>query len=114
MLDGYVQGGGRLVGEEQRRFAGQGAGDGDPLTHAATELVGQPIDSGFGFWDPYLVEKIERDLLRFSAVDVLVLPQVFNDLAADLDHRVQGGHGILEDHGDLCSPQAPHLPAGQR
>ena len=114
VLDGDVQGGGRLVGKEQRRLAGQGAGDGDPLTHAATELVGQPIDSGFSFWNPYLVEEVESGLLCFTAVHVLVLPQVFDDLTSDLDHRVQRGHGVLEDHGDLCSPQASHFPAGQR
>ena len=25
------------------------------------------------------------------------------------EHRVQGGHGLLEDHGDILSPDLPHL-----
>ena len=38
-LDGDVEGGGRLVGQQQRRVEGQGHGDHGPLPHAAGELV---------------------------------------------------------------------------
>ncbi len=39
LLDGHVQGGGRLVGDEQLGLAGQGHGDDHPLALAAGELV---------------------------------------------------------------------------
>ena len=38
-LHGDVERGGRLVGEQQRRAAGQGDGDHHPLAHAARQLV---------------------------------------------------------------------------
>ncbi|HCV25188.1 MAG TPA: hypothetical protein DGN59_17150, partial [Candidatus Latescibacteria bacterium] len=63
----------------------------------ATELVGEPIDSGFSFGNPYLVEEVESCPPRFPTVDALVLPQVLGDLTSDLHHRIQGGHGVLED-----------------
>ena len=38
-LDGDVERGGRLVGDDQARLAGDGAGDEDALGHAAGQLV---------------------------------------------------------------------------
>ena len=38
-LDGHVQRGGRLVGDQQPRLAGQRGGDHRPLPHAARQLV---------------------------------------------------------------------------
>ena len=39
-LDRHVEGGRRLVGDEQLGLAGERHGDHDPLAHAARELVG--------------------------------------------------------------------------
>ena len=39
-LDGDVERGGRLIGDQQLRIAGQRDGDHDPLAHAARKLVG--------------------------------------------------------------------------
>ena len=101
VLDGDVQRSRRFVSKEQRRLAGQSAGNGHPLAHAAAEFVGKSIDSGCGLGDPDLVEEIERDPLRFLTANTVVFPQVFGDLTADFHHRIQGGHGVLEDHGDI-------------
>ena len=38
-LDGHIQGGGGLIGDEQLRVAGQGHGNEDPLAQAAGKLV---------------------------------------------------------------------------
>ena len=38
-LDRHVERGGRLVGDQDLRIAGEGPGDGDPLRHAAGDLV---------------------------------------------------------------------------
>ena len=32
------------------------------------------------------------------------------DLVADAHGRVEGGHGLLEDHGDLLAPDTTHPP----
>ena len=35
--------------------------------------------------------------------------QDLGHLLADGEHRVEGGHGLLEDHGDAVAPDAAHL-----
>ena len=35
----------------------------------------------------------------------------FHQLVADGGDRVERGHGLLEDHGDLAAPYGPHLRA---
>ena len=35
------------------------------------------------------------------------------DLVADGHNRVQGGHGVLEDHRDLPAAELTHLPLRQ-
>ena len=47
-LDRDVEGGRRLVGDEQLRVAGQGHRDHDPLAHAARQLVGVLLDAALG------------------------------------------------------------------
>ena len=44
-LDGDVEGGGGLVGDEQLGLAGQRHGDHDPLAEAARELVGIGVEA---------------------------------------------------------------------
>jgi hypothetical protein len=53
-LDGHVQGGGRLVGDQQLRGAGQRDRDHHPLAHPAGELVRVLADAPFGVRDSYL------------------------------------------------------------
>ena len=50
LLDGDVEGGGRLVGDQQLRLAGQRHGDHDPLAHAAGELVREVARSARPAW----------------------------------------------------------------
>ena len=37
----------------------------------------------------------------------------FDDLAADGEHRVEAGHRLLEDHGDLVAADPSHIRLGQ-
>ena len=37
----------------------------------------------------------------------------FGDLRADAHDRVQRGHGLLEDHGDVAAAAAAHFALGQ-
>src|SRR4030042_4448955 len=36
-------------------------------------------------------------------------PHAIDDEVLDLVHRIEGIHGTLRDHGDLLTPDAPHL-----
>ena len=59
-LHGDVEGGGRLVGEQQRRAAGQGDGDHHALAHAAGQLVRVLVEPALGLGDADVVEQLRR------------------------------------------------------
>ena len=63
-LDGDVERGGGLVGEQQLRTAGQGDGDHHPLAHAAGQLVGVLRSRRSGSGMPTDVSSAEGGLLR--------------------------------------------------
>ena len=101
-LNGNVQGGGGFVGNQQLRVAAQRDGDDHPLLHAAGELVGVVVealrpdaDHLQGFLG--LLNQLCAGQLR------LVDLQGLHHLLADGHHRVQGGHGVLKDHGHLLA-----------
>ena len=107
-LNGYVEGGGGFVGDEELGAVDEGHGDEDALTLAAGELVGVVVEAALG----------EGNLLHcgydpcFEGVAWLfrVVGQIgFGDLGADLHDWVEGGHGFLEDHGDGAASVVAHL-----
>ena len=49
-----------------------------------------------------------RGLPGLFAVHALVDAEDLSDLGADAEHRVEGGEGLLEDHGDLFPPDLAH------
>ena len=59
-LDGHVERGGRLVGDEQLGLAGERHGDHHPLAHAARELVRVRVDARLGRGDADEVEHLDR------------------------------------------------------
>ena len=59
-LDRHVEGGGRLVGDEQARLAAQRHGDHDPLAHAARELVGVGAEPLGGVGDVHALQQGRR------------------------------------------------------
>ena len=108
-LHGDVERGGGLVGEEQLRAAGQRDGDGDALAHAAGELVRVLVEAPLGLGDADGVEELERLLVRLVLGDVEVVAEGLGDLPADLHHRVERGHRVLEDHRHLGAPDGSQL-----
>ena len=56
-LDGDIEGGRGLVGDEELGLGGQGHGDHDALLHAAAELVGVIPGTAFGCWNPNALEQ---------------------------------------------------------
>ena len=71
----------------------------------------------------------EEPLARFGAADELqefsspiaglgpggvgVQANCFGQLPSDGEHRVEGGHRLLEDHGDPAAADAPQLGPGE-
>ncbi|GAA3220022.1 hypothetical protein GCM10020256_25600 [Streptomyces thermocoprophilus] len=64
-LDGHVQRGDRLVGDDQLRLQREGAGDADALTLTAGELVREPV----------VVLGVEADQLQQLADLLLTAPR---------------------------------------
>ena len=108
-LDGHVKGGGRLVGDENVRLAGQGHGDHDALAHAAGELKGVLFESLFRLVDADQGQKLRGARLGVPALFVGVEGNGLDDLAADGKDRVQARHGVLEDDGAAFAAKALHL-----
>ena len=100
-LDRHVQRGGRLVGNDDLRIAGQRHGDHDALAHTAGQLVGVHRVDGLAVGA--LLDVLLRLALALVQGDDLV------DLGTDAEHRVQARHRLLEDHRDIVAAQTLHL-----
>ena len=113
-LHRHVQGGGRLVRDQQAGAAGDGHGDHHPLALAAGEAVGVFVHAQLRVLDPHLRQRLDR-----LAAGLLVAearagePDRLDDLVADGEHRVQRGHGLLEDHRDVPAAHLHPLLLGQ-
>ena len=100
-LDGDVERGGRLVGDQQRRLAGQRHGDHRPLPHAARKLVRVGGGALLRRVDADRLQQAHRLALALAPADAVAMQhQRLGDLPADRHHRVQRGHRLLEHHGD--------------
>ena len=87
-LDRDVQRGGRLVGDQQLRLAGQRHGDHHPLAHAAGELVRVVVEPLRGPRDADQPQHLDRARSSRLCGDALVLPNGLGDLPADGHGRV--------------------------
>ena len=108
-LDGHVERRRRLVGDQQLRVAGQRDGDHHPLAHAARELVRILPHPPPRLRDADQGQHLDRLGLGVLGGEPLVQPQRLADLPADVQHRVERGHRLLEDHADLVAADVPHL-----
>ena len=113
-LHRHVQGRRGLVGDQERRVAGQGHGDHGPLPHAAGQLVGVLVEALRGVGDSDLAQHVDRDLAGLLPVRRAVQQDHLANLVANRVHRRQAGHRLLEDHGDLASPDGPDGRAVRR
>ena len=112
-LDGDVEGGGRLIGDQELRLAHQGHGDHRPLPHAARQLMGVFAIATFRFGNPDLGQQVDRSLPGLGLAHLLVGAERCRYLLADREDRVEGGHRFLEDHRDLLASGLLQLLARQ-
>ena len=103
-LDRHVERGGRLVGDQQLRVAGQRHRDHHALPHAAGQLVRILRDAPLRLGDADQAQHLDRARVAPPrASSPLMQRQRLGDLPADGQHRVERGHRLLEDHRDLVA-----------
>ena len=107
-LDGDVERGGRLVGDQQRGLAGERHGDHHPLAHAARELVREAGEDVLRLGDAHQVEHAQCFGVGRGVVHALVFADRLGDLLAGGEHRVERGHRLLKDHRDVSAADAAH------
>ncbi len=108
-LDGDVESGGRLVGDQHVGAVGERHRDHHPLALAAGELVGVGAHPGFGVAEADLAEKFEDAGAGLGADEALVQREALADLPLDGVQRVEAGHRLLEDEADVV---AAHVAQG--
>jgi hypothetical protein len=65
-----------------------------------------------GFRDADLLEHAQRLATRRSKVLALMQSDRLRDLLADGEHRIERGHRLLEDHGNLRAADRLHRGGG--
>src|SRR6266481_1349814 len=112
-LNGHVQCGGRLVGNDQLGVAAQRHGYHHPLEHTAAELMGELLEPALRVRYPDLLETTNGLPAGLRLAHGKVEFKRFGKLALDRENRVEGGHRLLIDHGNLLAADAPDLGTGQ-
>ena len=107
-LNRDVQGRGRLVRNQNFRFASQGHSNNDSLPHPTRQLVGIFIDAFLGIGDFNKLQQFEHAFTTLGTIHGRVILQCFVDLPANGKHWVECGHGFLENHGDANSTDRSH------
>ena len=97
-LDGCIERGGRLVGEQQLRPAGQRKRDHRPLAHAATQFVGIGIEPPLRAGNSHAFEQLQCALTSLVCTDRLVATNRLDNLCAHGIDRVECEKRLLEDH----------------
>ena len=112
-LDGHVERGGGLVGNQDPGLAGQRHGDHHALAHAAGELVRILQQHGLRVGDLHGIEHFQRLFFRLLFVQFLMDDERLAKLPLDGKDRVQAGHRLLKDDGNLVAANFVHLLLGE-
>ena len=111
-LDGHVERGRRLVGDQELGPAGERHRDHDPLAHAARKLVGIGARPARRIGNADFGQKLDDAPAALGAIEVEVGLQRFADLKADGEARIERRHRLLEDHRHvLAGEPAPLIGA---
>ena len=105
-----VEGGGRLIRQQQLRVAGEREGDHRPLAHSAGHLVRVSIQPPLGARNTHLAQRLQRPLPRRLPRQAFMTTQPFDNLLAHGIDRVEGQQRLLENHRAARAAVAPQLP----
>ena len=109
-LDGDVERGGRLVGDDQLRIAGQSDRDHHALAHAAGKLMRILLEPLLGIGDADQPQQFGGARVGVLLVHPEMELQRLDDLQPDRQHRVERGHRLLEDHRDFAAAHVRASP----
>ena len=110
-LDSDVEGGGRLVGDQQVRLVGERHGDHDALALAARELMGIGLQPPLGIVEADLAQELQHAAARGGVVEAVVQLHDLAHLLLDGVQGVERGHRLLEDDRDLLAADLAHVMA---
>ena len=113
-FDRDVERGRRLVEDQQARVRQERHRDDDPLLLAARELMRIGAHDALRVGQAHGLDHVERALVRFLLRHLVVDQRHFHQLPADQHGRIERGHRLLIDHGDLRAADGAQLRARQR
>ncbi len=108
-LDGHVERGGRLVGDEEARRARQRHREHHALAHPTRELMRELVCALLGVGDRDEIEHLQRAATRRVPSDALVEPHGLLELVADGVRRVEARERVLEHHRDPRTADLAHV-----
>ena len=112
-LDGDVERGGRLVGDEELGIAGEPDRDHHALAHAAGQVMRILLEPALAVGDADEPQQLERPRARLALAHLQVDEQRLHDLLADRQDRIERGHRLLEDHRDVAAAHLAHVVVGE-
>ena len=108
-LNGDIQGGGGLVGDDQSRAPREGDRNVDALCHAAGDLVRVQLEDAFRVGDLHLLEQFTCARFEGRWAHRLVPGDHFSQVAVDRVSGVEAAQGVL---GDIADPAAADRSVG--
>ena len=110
ILDCHIQGGGRLIGQDDLGGTGKRRGDHHPLTHPPAKLMGIIAQPSLWCGDTHLAHKINRPLLGHPLrIDHPMCKHGFHNLRPNAQDWVERGHRVLHNRGDLFAADLVEL-----
>ena len=108
-LDGHVQCGGWLVGDQDLRVVRNRDGDDYALAHTPRKLVWKRFQAQFWLTDPDEFQQMRSLVKRDPLAHLLVGLDCFDQLCSDIENRSQCRERILEDHANVFAANFRHL-----
>ena len=115
-MDGDIEGGCGLVGDKKIGSVGERHGDHHALALAPRELMREGAETRDGIRNTDFLQKLDNASLDLFGASCAMQLQYFADLPRDRMQRIERGHWLLEDHGDLGASNLAQacLTAGQK
>jgi hypothetical protein len=108
-LNGYIQRGGRLVGDQQAWSVGDGGRNHGALALTARQLVWIGVSAQARIGQADILQPCLRLCRCVPARDLAVCADRLRNLVTDPMHGVEAAARILKDHCDLAAAQAAHV-----
>lgn len=109
-----IQGGGRLIGQQQARLAGQGHCNHGALALATAELVRVGAGAPGCFANTGLVNQLDGFGPGLLPRQTHFELQHLDNLLPHTQQGVERGHGLLENHGNVLPAHGPQGMLRQR